>query len=253
MRRPARSPPPRRRLRGPGRGCPVGRSCDARPCGGCDLRAAHGHQQTGDALTFSTVIHAATQPTRVELLSHLPTEEVVSVEQATLSAQGDGTFQATLRETGHVTPNTTFDYRFRAWTPDGPVLGPQATYTVTDERFDWRTKQGGIVRLHWYEGDDAFADRALDIGDKAIDEASELLGVTETEPVDFFIYASEGPFRDALGPGTRENVGGQANAAIRTLFGLISPSEIDSGWVDVLVTHELTHLVFDTAIDNPYH
>jgi hypothetical protein len=124
---------------------------------------------------------------------------------------------------------------------------------MTDDRFAWRTLEGPIVRLHWYEGDEAFAQRALDIGEKAIADASELLGVTETEPVDFFIYASEQPFREALGPGTRENVGGQANAAIRTLFGLIAANEIGSDWVDVLVTHELTHLVFATAARNPYH
>ena len=50
-------------------------------------------------------------------------------------------------------------------------------------------------------------------------------GVTETDPIDFFIYADQDAFYDALGPGTRENVGGQANAEIRTLFALITPSE----------------------------
>ena len=47
--------------------------------------------------------------------------------------------------------------------------------------------------------------------------------MTETEPVDFFIYADQDAFYDALGPGTRENVGGQAHADIRTLFALIAP------------------------------
>jgi hypothetical protein len=80
-----------------------------------------------------------------------------------------------------------------------------------------------------------------------------LLGVTEDEPVDFFIYADEAAFYDALGPGTRENVGGQANADIRTLFALINPGAIDDAWVGVVVPHELVHLVFDTAVRNPYH
>ena len=77
--------------------------------------------------------------------------------------------------------------------------------------------------------------------------------MTETEPIDFFIYADQDAFYDALGPGTRENVGGQAHADIRTLFALITPSEIDDAWVEIVVPHELTHLVFDTAVDNPYH
>ena len=83
-------------------------------------------------------------------------------------------------------------------------------------------------------------------------ETADLLGVTETEPIDFFIYGDEAAFRTALGPGTRENVGGQAHADIRTLFALIEPSAIDDTWVRVVVPHELTHLVFDTAVDNPY-
>jgi len=84
-------------------------------------------------------------------------------------------------------------------------------------------------------------------------EASELLQVTETDPVDFFVYADQDSFYDALGPGTRENVGGQANAEIRTLFALISSGDINESWVGVVIPHELTHLVFDTAASNPYH
>jgi hypothetical protein len=77
--------------------------------------------------------------------------------------------------------------------------------------------------------------------------------VTETEPVDFFIYDSTAPFYDALGPGTRENVGGLANAQIRTLFALITPDEINASWVGTVIPHELTHLVFNTATENPFH
>jgi hypothetical protein len=71
--------------------------------------------------------------------------------------------------------------------------------------------------------------------------------------VDFFVYATQDAFYAALGPGTRENVGGQANADIRTLFALITPGEINASWVGIVIPHELTHLVFDTAVRNPYH
>ena len=37
------------------------------------------------------------------------------------------------------------------------------------------------------------------------------------------------------------------------MFALITPDQIDESWVDVVMPHELTHLVFDTAVDNPYH
>ena len=37
------------------------------------------------------------------------------------------------------------------------------------------------------------------------------------------------------------------------MFALITPSEVDQSWVKEVVPHELTHLVFNTAVDNPYH
>ena len=78
--------------------------------------------------------------------------------------------------------------------------------------------------------------------------------MTEDEPIDFFIYADQDAFYDALGPGTRENVGGQANAEIRTLFALDhAVGHRRSAGSTIVVPHELVHLVFDTAVDNPYH
>ncbi len=155
---------------------------------------------------------------------------------------------------GHIVPNTTFVARWRVTDADGKVwVGPPVTHVYADDRVDWETLDGDIVRVHWHEGGNAFGRRALAIGDEAVADTAALLGVTETEPIDFYIYADQQQFYDALGPGTRENVGGQAHADIRTMFALITPSEIDQSWVDVVVPHELVHLVFATATDNPYN
>jgi hypothetical protein len=157
---------------------------------------------------------------------------------------------------GHIVPNTPLTARWRLVGADDPTdveVGPEIRVTVTDDRFDWQTEAGELVRVHWYEGSDAFGSRTLQIGEDAVREASELLQVTETDPVDFFVYADQDAFYDALGPGTRENVGGQANADIRTLFALITPGEINDTWVAIVIPHELMHLVFDTAVSNPYH
>ncbi len=211
--------------------------------------------ELGRQIVFSTSLTAPAEPHSVELLLRLPTERAVEVIAADVSAVAGGwRAEATLE--GSVPPNTRFSYRFRLREPTGEtVLGPEADVLVVDRRFAWRTIEGPMVRVHWYEGDEDFARRALDIGERAVQNAAELLGVEETEPIDFFIYASEPDFRTALGPGTRENVGGQAHSSIRTMFGLVEPHQRgrDLEWLDVLVAHELTHLVFDTATDNPYH
>ncbi len=136
---------------------------------------------------------------------------------------------------------------------DAPETGPRATLAIVDDRIDWRTLEGDLVRLHWQTGDESFAERALRIAEDSVAETAQLLGVTETEPIDFFVYADADDFQSALGPGTKEFVAGRAIAEIRTLFANVAVSEIGSPWLSVVVPHELAHLVFDTATDNPYN
>jgi hypothetical protein len=210
----------------------------------------------GASLEFVQPVTLAAAPTRVELLLTTPGAagpNVVDVPPPTAAGAETLRFSIDLAE-GHIYPNTTFVGRWRVTDKSGKTwLGPAETRVYADDRLDWKTLEGSVVRAHWYDGDAAFGRRILQIGDTAIAETSKLLGVTETEPIDFYVYADQDKFYDALGPGARENVGGEAHADIRTMFALITPSDIGASWVETVVPHELTHLVFATAIANPYH
>ena len=155
---------------------------------------------------------------------------------------------------GSLYPNTLVQLGFRVTMDDGTSTdGPTASIRYEDTRFDWKTLEGDLVRIHWVQGDQAFGQRALRIGDQAVKDASGLLGVEEKEPVDFFVYGDRDAFYDVLGPALQENVGGIALADIRTMFANIAPSDVTDPWVSIVVPHELTHLVFDTATRNAYH
>ena len=210
----------------------------------------------GKGVEFKQPVTLAADAERVELMITTPGSigpEVVPVPDTPASGSSTLDYTVDLAD-GHVVPNTTFTARWRVVDETGKSwLGPVARQTYIDDRFDWKTLTGDAVRVHWYDGTQAFGARALKIGDDAVAATAKLLGVTESEPLDFYIYAEQQPFYDALGPGTRENVGGQAHPDIRTLFALIAPDEIDAGWIESVVPHELTHVVFATAIDNPYH
>ena len=210
----------------------------------------------GTSIDFTQPVTLLARPKRVELLMETPGSAgpgVVDVTTPTRTGANTLAFNVSLAD-GHIVPNTTFTARWRVTDTNGKTwLGPPVTTTYADTRVKWKTLEGKYVRLHWYEGDDNFGQRALKIGDDAVKQTSELLGVTESDPIDFFIYADQDKFYDALGPATRENVGGEAHADIRTMFALITPGEINDSWVSIVVPHELTHLVFDTATKNPYH
>jgi hypothetical protein len=210
--------------------------------------AAYGH-----GISFSQPVTTSGWQGRIELLISYPGATgpaAVEVSPARTPLVGKVLTYDLLEADGHLVPNTIFHARWRVDADDGRVaIGPDVAVTFADTRFDWRTKTGPIVRVHWYQGSDAFGARALAVGEKAVRDAAAFFGVRETEPVDFFIYATQTPFYDALGPGTAAGVIGQAHADIRTMFALISPGDTPG----TVVTHELTHLVFNTAVNNPYH
>jgi hypothetical protein len=209
----------------------------------------------GQFIEFKQPAQIVGTPRRVDVLLSTPGAVGPTVVPVTYAGPIDPTlldYRLDLSD-GHVVPNTAFTVRWRVVDASGTAwVGPALRHVYDDDRFDWKTLNGAIVRVHWTEGGQAFGERALKIGDDAVAATSKLLGVTETEPIDFFIYADEAQFRAALGPATRENVGGQAHPDIRTLFALITPADIGASWVESVVPHELTHLVFATATDNPY-
>lgn len=194
---------------------------------------------------------------RVEAVVHTGSDTRVLSDDVPIPATGAGPTSLTYHlaaPPGQLLPNTLVQVHFRVTLADGTTEdGPLGSVRYEDTRFAWKTLTGTIVRVHWAQGNDAFGQRALQIGDKAVADTSRLLGVVETSPIDFFIYPDTKSFYDVLGPGARENVGGVAFPDIRTLLANIGPNAVNDTWVGIVIPHELTHLVFGTAVDNPYH
>ncbi len=205
----------------------------------------------GEDVVFSTTFTSDEQPARVELLTRLPGQRSDRVAIARVEPTDAG-WRASVRQSGHVVPNTSWEYRFRVVTDDGDVTGPTGSYRLLDTRFEWDELEGDGVNVWTYEGGEAFAADALETAEGALAATAELLGTEVTEPVDFVIYTDTRSFREALGPATRENIEGQAHLGIRTLFALVEPRGRDSERVDEVIAHELAHLVFHDAVVSPY-
>jgi hypothetical protein len=227
---------------------------------GLTFGSASASSTFGTTLDFTQPIGVgASDVNRTELLLRFPGAlgpTLIDVPQTTSLQAGQHILKFTWDpgKDGHIVPNTVLTATWRLFTADGAVTeGPPLRYRYRDDRFAWQTREGALVSIHWYQGDATFGARALSIAEGGVHNAEQLLGVTETETIDFYVYADQKAFYDALGPGTPEHVGGEAHADIRTMFALITPDEVDQSWVKEVVPHELTHLVFNTAVDNPYH
>ena len=208
-----------------------------------------------DSITFRGEAVLTPEVVRVEIVIRIEGSERAFVSTIPTIPEGRDEMAYVLETPGGAyMPNTTLRAHFRITKADGSTVESRVTTVdYVDTRIDWNTMVGDFVTVHWTEGGQAFGQRAVDIADAAVREVSDLLGVVEADPIDFYIYADRAAFLDVLGPASRESVGGQAHADIRTLFANIAPSAIDDPWVGIVIPHELTHLVFDTAVGNDYH
>ena len=170
-----------------------------------------------------------------------------------LDSPGPGAFTYDIvTSEGQLAANTKLTAHFRVvFSDDSFQEGPEVEVTYADTRFKWKTKIGPVVRLHWYEGSDGFADTLLGFAQDGVDNATAFMGAEHPAPIDFFVYADEQPFYDAMGAGIRENVGGLAIPETRTLFALAGPGE--TAYAQTVVPHEITHVIFDEVTGNPYH
>ena len=97
---------------------------------------------------------------------------VVTGAGSQLLTAGRQTLRYTLQlADGHILPNTRLSARWRLTVDNDVETGPRASVLYSDTGFDWQTRTGSLVRIHWYQGGDAFGKRALDIAEKGVRQA----------------------------------------------------------------------------------
>ena len=153
----------------------------------------------------------------------------------------------------YVTPNTLVTYRWRATEGEDVTVSEPATIRYEDDRpgLDWETAQLGETTVHWYGDAESQAMRFGELAALGVEQGEALLGTELAAPVDVFIYDSREDFFGALGPGAREWTGAAAYNEIRTIFMWLGGGPAD--YLETAMVHEITHIVFFDATDNPFH
>ena len=153
----------------------------------------------------------------------------------------------------YVTPNTLVTYQWRATEGEEVTVSDPGTVRYEDDRpsLDWQSAQLGETTVHWYGDAEAQAMRFGELAAVGVAQGEALLGTELAAPVDVFIYEGREDFFGALGPGAREWTGAAAFNEIRTIFMWLGGGPPD--YLETAMVHEITHIVFFDATDNPYH
>lgn len=204
----------------------------------------------GVSMEFSVELLGAA-PDELELVFEFPSSDadlVVPVE-----ARGRVATYVWDAAAGYVTPNTLVIYHWRATTGGEAVLSEPGELLYDDDRagLDWQTAAIGEAKVHWYGEAEAEARLFGETTAVGVDRAEALLGTELAGPVDIFVYNTRDEFFGALGPGVREWAGAAAYPEVRSIFIWLEGGS--QSYLESVIIHEVTHVVFFDATDNPYH
>lgn len=203
----------------------------------------------GVDMTFSAS-WSGTPPDRVELLLGFGGEERLVVPVELVAGQLD--YSRDLAD-GFVPPNTPVAYQWRAVAGSELTVSPERTLLYDDDRagLDWTSARIGSATVHWYGDNQAIARRFGDLAGAAADAAADLLGHALAGPIDIFVYDSREDFLGAVGPESREWIGAATYPHLRTVYMWLGAGT--TAYLETTIAHEVTHVVFHDATDNPFH
>lgn len=129
----------------------------------------------------------------------------------------------------------------------GPTVFPAQAGVSHDPALTWHTLHSAHFRIHYYEGEEALAQRTAATAERVHTQLSPVIGWQPVEPVDIVLTDRQ------------DFANGYASIfpADRMTIFVTPPDEVSSledhgGWLDTVVTHEYTHILhLDKATGAP--
>lgn len=195
---------------------------------------------------------------QVSVRAVFETDRPISQALAFLRAQGDSATLATPVQTGpdgeiyfhhqiqdgSLRPFADVTFWFRFTFEDGSTADSQEfVFRYLDNRFSWQVREQDNLRVHWYAGDAAFGQSALDSARNGVERTSRLLPVSLGQPVDIYIYANSEDLRATLQQGGPAWVGGHASPDLYLALVAIPPGPEQALNMDRKIPHELAHIL----------
>jgi hypothetical protein len=155
-----------------------------------------------------------------------------------------------MRKTGGLPPGTNIKY----WWTVKDASGSRVETTPTsikfdDNRYDWQSLTEGNLTIYWYEGNQSFAAELMAAAQQALVRLEQNTGARLKKPAEIYVYANSGDLLGAL-VFPQEWTGGVAFTLYNIIAIGITPNNID--WGKSAISHELTHLVVQQMVSNPY-
>ncbi|MBI5351103.1 MAG: hypothetical protein HZB50_00530 [Chloroflexi bacterium] len=146
-----------------------------------------------------------------------------------------------MRQSGSIPPGSAMWWHWRYTDENGKeYVSDIQNATWLDNTHKWQTITSDYLRLHWYKGDQAFAQDLLNAGKESLSRNEKQAGLKPDAPIDIYIYASYQDLRDSIlyEPAW---TGGTAYAEHNIV--IVGLSQGNTTYDRNVVIHELTHVL----------
>ncbi len=146
-----------------------------------------------------------------------------------------------MRQSGSLPPGASIWWRWRYKDEAGKEFVSETKNAIwLDDLHDWQTITDGILNLHWYGKDKAFAQTMLAAGIEGLRRNKDQAGLVTSTPINVYVYPNYTDMQDAVlyEPSW---TGGQAYSDFSIVIMGLSGS--DATWDQNTIIHELTHIL----------
>src|SRR5574341_338812 len=112
-----------------------------------------------------------------------------------------------------------------------------------DNRFTWRSRASEDFRVHWYEGDDTFAQSLLDVAELGLENVQKFLPLKLNESVEIYAYASAQEMRASLQTLGKDWVGAHTDPQLGVMVVSLPRGPEQRLEMERQIPHELMHLL----------
>jgi hypothetical protein len=199
--------------------------------------------QFGDSITFQARLNPPSPVSEAYLLFRAEGESNTRVLPLTIEADGQTSVRYDMKQ-GLVRPFAIIHYQYRVKLQTGEELSSEELFiNYEDNRFPWQIVSSEGLTIHWYAGDISFGQAAMDVAQRGLKHASELLLVGAAKPINIYLYASSADLQKALELGGLPFVGGHASPDLHLALVTIAPGPEQGLEMDRKIPHELAHIL----------
>lgn len=198
----------------------------------------------GEKITFNGVLPLGSRVDSATLYFLAEGELKTRSGVATVDRAGQVRYVANLAD-DPIRAFSTVAYWFEVTLKNGQaVKSERGSLYYEDNRFEWRKRASADFRVHWYEGDDEFAQSLLDVAELGLENIQKYLPPLKlSKPVELYAYASAQEMRVSLQTLGNNWVGAHADPQLGVMLVSLPRGPEQRLEMERQIPHELMHLL----------